>query len=488
MTSSHTRLTISALLLAVAAAGSAQNYFTGPAPPPSPGLLNEWLRKQDVYNSAWDVGAQVRVRYEDRNNFFSGANDFKENTPNPNNSYWLQRVKPRVGYSAEWFSVLVEGRGSYSTGDNRDPNPEADGPMDLHQAYVTLGNHKEFPLSLKVGRQELSYGDERILGAFDWNNLGRVFDAAKLRWQNPYFAADFFTSRVVIPDDNNFNEPNDYDWFSGFYATSKLIPKQTTELYFLSRNTAAGSRTVNGAGLPALLNGPPPRDIYTIGLRVKSLPGEFGNWDYTGEFMGQFGHFNDPALPAGQRSLEHEAFAVFLGGGYTWTKSTLMPRLGVEYNFGSGDDDPTDGEHGTFENLFPTNHKFYGFMDLLSLQNIHNVRLTSSIKPVPRLTLTADYHLFWLADTQDNLYTVAGARRGGIGTTTGTGYGINPGYDSFVGSEVDFIATFALKPWATIQGGYAHFFVGDYVEQSLAAPAVGSTDANWFYVQMNFSF
>ena len=80
-----------------------------------------------------------------------------------------------------------------------------------------VGNHKEFPLSLKVGRQELSYGDERLVGAFDWNNIGRVFDAAKLRWQNPWFGADFFSGRVIIPDDNNFNMPNDYDWFSGVY-------------------------------------------------------------------------------------------------------------------------------------------------------------------------------------------------------------------------------------------------------------------------------
>src|SRR5262249_12014062 len=146
---------------------------------------------------------------------FSGANDFKENTPDPNNSYWLQRVKPRVGYTADWFSFFVEGRGSYTSNDDRDPNPESDGPIDLHQAYVTVGNHKQFPVSLKVGRQELSYGDERLIGAFDWNNIGRVFDAAKVRWQNEWFAADFFTGRVILPDDNHFNQPNDYDWFSG---------------------------------------------------------------------------------------------------------------------------------------------------------------------------------------------------------------------------------------------------------------------------------
>lgn len=484
--------TAAAMVLAVTSAVYAGDYSPTSPVRPSAGLLNDWLRQDNPYMAAWDVGAQIRFRYEVKDNFgiigSPGSMDFRAHGADVDNSYLLYRVRPRVGYTSEWFSAFVEGRESGSTGDDRNPNPESDGPMDLHQAYVTLGNHKEFPLSLKVGRQELSYGDERIIGAFGWNNIGRVFDAAKLRWQNPYFGADFFTSRVVIPDDNNFNMSNDYDWFSGFYAATKLIPKQTTEFYLLSRNTSAQSPSINGANAPALLKGPSARDIYTTGVRIKSTPGELGNWDYTGEFMGQFGHFNDPALPTANQSLEHQAFAIFAGAGYTWTQASYAPRLGLEYNFGSGDSNPTDGKHETFENLFPTNHKFYGYMDFLSLQNIHNVRLTSSIKPLPRLTLTGDYHLFWLADTHDSLYTAAGARRGGLAPTPGNGYGINPNYDSYVGSEADLVASYSISPQAALEIGYGHFFVGKYVKQSLAAPTLGGKDANWVYVQMNFSF
>ena len=63
----------------------------------------------------------------------------------------------------------------------------------MHQAYLVLGNAKQFPISAKVGRQELSYGDERLVGAFDWNNIGRVFDAAKLRYENDTLWVDAFT-------------------------------------------------------------------------------------------------------------------------------------------------------------------------------------------------------------------------------------------------------------------------------------------------------
>ena len=126
----------------------------------------------------------------------------------------MNKIRARAGYTAEWFNVLTELRSSETYSDDRNPSPEEDGPVDLHQAFITIGNHKRFPLSLKVGRQELSYGDERLVGAFAWNNIGRVFDAGKVRWQNSLFAADFFSGRVIIPRDEHFNMSNDYDWFS----------------------------------------------------------------------------------------------------------------------------------------------------------------------------------------------------------------------------------------------------------------------------------
>jgi hypothetical protein len=97
---------------------------------------------------------------------------------------------------------------------------------------------QEFPVSLKVGRQELAYGDERLVGAFAWNNIGRVFDAAKLCWQNSWFGVDFFTSRVVIPEDNQFNVNNDYEWFSGMYLTTTNVPMHLADIYFFSWNAS----------------------------------------------------------------------------------------------------------------------------------------------------------------------------------------------------------------------------------------------------------
>ena len=48
--------------------------------------------------------------------------------------------------------------------------------------------------------------------------------------------------------------------------------------------------------------------------------------------------------------------------------------------------------------------------------------------------------------------------------------------------------TYNFTSYAQVQGGYGHFFVGDYVKDSLSAPGFGSVDANYLYLQTKFTF
>lgn len=497
--------TTSALVLAAINTVCAQ-YAPPPPPTPFQGFINEPLRANDPYLNKWDFGGSARARLEIKEGYgipgVAGSMDFRDHGADVNNEYWIERIRYRAGYTDKWWSALVEGRSSFAQSDERFAytatplpagtvarnglGPESD-TIDLHQAFVTIGNHKEFPVSLKIGRQELSYGEERLVGAFAWNNVGRVFDAAKVRWQNEWFGADFFTSRVVIPEDHRFNVNNDYDWFSGVYANVNKVPKNLLDVYFLSRN--ANGNAIAAEPSPQAPQ-PSARDIYTVGARLKSKPGELGNWDYTLESAYQFGNFQDRRLggDAAPR-LDHSAYMVVAQGGYTFADAWATPRLGLEYSFGSGDDNPTNKTHTTFENLFPTNHKFYGYMDFISLQNIHDVRPVITLKPHPRLSLAFEGHLFWLANTHDNFYNVGGAPRGGTAATPlGNGYGVNSRYSSYVGSEMDVIAGYAITRYAQIEAGYGHFFVGDYVKSSLSAPTHGSTDADYVYAQLTLNF
>jgi len=494
--------TITALTATVVVAFTADAHTVKPtAAAPSAGLLNNYLREQNPSLTNWDFGGSVRARYEVKDGFgipgVPGSIDFRDDGTDVSNDYWTERLRYRVGYKDTWWSALVEGRSSFAQSDERwayfaSPTPagtvnrEGKGPesdtVDLHQAFFTVGNPKEFPVTAKIGRQELTYGDERLVGAFAWNNIGRVFDTAKVRWQNDWFGVDLFTGCVVIPEDNKFNVDNDHDWLSGVYANFLKVPKHLLDLYFFSRN--ADSKAISAGSSPQAPQ-PSARDIYTFGFRLKSKPAELGNWDYSLESAYQFGNLEDRRL-RGTPRLEHDAWMAVATGGYTFKDVWGKPRLGLEYCYGSGDDDPTDGDHGTFENLYPTNHKFYGYMDFVSLQNIHDVRAICTLKPQSKLALNLEGHGFWLADTSDNFYTVGGAPRGGTGPTPGNNYGVNPGYDAFLGIEVDVVASYAITRYAQLEAGYGHFFRGDYIKQSLSV--IGSQDANWLYVQAVFNF
>jgi hypothetical protein len=476
------KLASTAAIISVAGTAVAAEEKSLNAPPPSPasspsaGLLNDYLREENSAFKKWDLGGQFRARLEHKEYFASaGTVDFADHG-NAENTYYLFREKFHVGYTPmPWLTVFGEARDSSAHSDDREPSPDNDA-LDLHQGFLKIGDAKTFPLTLKVGRQELLYGDERLIGNGDFNNVPRSFDAIKLRYETGACWVDAFVSQPVIPRDDRFNTSNEHDIFSGIYAsTKKLLPKNETQLYFLSRNTDVDSPTFVSKPLVGL---PTARDIYTIGGLIKSLPGEFYGWDYDLEAAYQFGRFKSSVTG---KSLDQQAFATRVAGGYSWSKSFGAPRVGLEYNFASGDGDATDGKHETFDNLFPTNHKHYGFMDFVSWQNIHDVRFTSSIKPLSKLTLTGDVHGFWLADTGDSFYTVGGAPR-----KTG-GYGIKSGAGNFVGTEIDLIATYAVKPYAILQGGYGHFFVGDYVKDSLSGTG-GAKDADWLYAQMTFNF
>lgn len=445
----------------------------------SAGLINDWLRGKSEAADPWDVGGSVRLRYDTKDDGGPFANnDFIHRGLENDNDYFTARTRVHLGYTPSgWLNLFAEGRDARAWGDDRPGNPEND-EFDFYQGYFVLGNPKEFPLTLKVGRQEMLYGDERFVGVSDWTATGRSFDAAKLRFENDDFWVDAFVSRVVIVYDDHFNQPNDYDWFSGLYAsTRKLIPWQESQLFFLARNVGEESPNASAPGV----GGPGERDVYTLGTRHKSLPGKLRGWDYSTELAGQFG-----GIVQGGVYRDLRSFMADVTLGYTWEETWSAPRLGVGYTYASGDSDATDGDTETFEPLLGTNHSLYGLMDLFGLRNTHNPSASFSFKPAKGLSVRLLYLMFWLADDRDFLYPESGSGR------NANGYGQNPQFDSYVGSEVDLVVSYQPPRLrgTEFQLGYGHFFVGDYIKQSVhSIPANGSAvDADWFYVQAKFSF
>jgi len=468
-------------------------YVYPPPPPnplawrPYPGLLDTWLREQSPAFNRWTFGAWERFRYESRNYFAANgagplAVDFNAASPAAHNNYSLFRTQIWTGYApTDWLRGYVEAQGSSQNGWAGDPNPQANNPMGFYQYYAVLGNPKEFPVTFQAGRQELSYGEERLVGGFIWDNIGRVFDAAKLRYAQDRFWIDAFAGSLVLPVNRGTDVVNWDEVFWGLYSQARgVIPKTIAEFYFLGDN--ANNNSQNNAG--TVQRGNSPRDLYTFGLHWKSDPAQLRGWYYDVEMAGQMGQFqyprNTPEVINGEK-LDHLAYALHFEAGYHFTNAWAKPRIGLFYNQASGDHDPADDEHTTFVNLYPTNHKFYGFMDFLSWQNMRQVALTTTWFPIGKLRVTLNFYVDWVLTTEDFFYNVGGAAR-----TTG-GYGIRPGNKAHLGQEVDLILNYPVRKWFNVEAGFGHYFTGQYVDESLTNTG-GSHDANWYYVQLIGSF
>jgi hypothetical protein len=514
MTKNHTvRTSFIAAIIAALPAFTYAQY--SPAPPrPYPGLLNDYLRQKDPYMNQWNLGVNVRGRYENKDqsgftaagsNFDFVANPAPATSAGDNyNAYYLTRIMPRVGYTSKWWEAFVEGRSSDAIDDERADGQtnvalkprsltETDTDLNLHQAYLFVGNHKEFPISAKIGRQEFFYGDQRQLGHFRWNNTARVFDAVKLRWQNRFFGVDAFSGSLVQNDDGNFNESHpDTDLFSGLYFNipnlAGFTKHSTVEAYFFNRDVDRDSATEDFAGVPAPFRNPAKQDLNVYGIRLKSKPGALGAWDYTLEGIKQGGdraNTGPAASVAATQSaalLDHDAEALIAQIGYTWTENSMQPRLSFTYSYASGDDNPSDGNSGTFQNLFATTHLHYGYMDLSSLQNLHDFRTALNFKPHERVTIAVEHHYQLLDNTRDAWYNVAGVARGGV-------YSAPPlGISNELGHEVDLVVGWYPKMWLHFEVGLSHYFRGDFIKESISDAEGGSKDSSYVYAQTTLNF
>ncbi len=397
------------------------------------------------------LGIELQTRFEFRDNNF----DFNSAAGTINDDSWLlNRLRLNVKVQpTPWMTFFAEGQDSQEIGSQRPDRPgalgaEGDNTFDLRQAWFELGDVKSFPLTLKAGRQVLLYGDQRLIGPLDWNNISRTFDAAKLRWHGrDGLWVDLFTSSVVVPDRGGFDESNWNSVFSGLYAHIPTLELQDTELYVLHlRDTNLGHA------------------FFTFGTHLKSQPEALGSWDYEAEFAVQTGR-------AGGRDLR--AFASYVEGGYTFDHP-WKPRVGLEYSYGTGDGNPADGDQGAFQNLFPTNHLHYGLIDAFSWSNLHDVALHLSVKPMAKLTTSLEFHVFWLDDTADTW------RRANAATPVRAA---NPAASNYAGSELDLTVAYTVCDSFRVMAGYSHFFAGDYL-----AATGASSDADFLYLMTNLKF
>jgi hypothetical protein len=323
---------------------------------------------------------------------------------------------------------------------------------------IKLANIDNGPVYVRVGRQELLYGSQRLISTLDWVNTRRTFQGVKFFWRNPQWDLDAFWVRPMITEKGNVDNWDTQQNFFGLWATNKPKPGHAIDLYFLSlindRNiTAANLLTGNILGANA--------DTHTLGGR---LVGNVDNFLYEIEGMYQFGR---------RSGLDVSAFAAATGIGYRFPLP-MNPQGWIRYDFASGDSRHTDGRSNTFNQLFPFGHYYMGFLDRVGRQNIHDFNAQFTMHPMPWITFITQYHRFYLANNRDFLYNAAGLAT--LRDVTGQS-------GSHVGDELDFRLNLHVSRHQDVLLGYSKLWSGTFLERQRPG-----TDPDLFYIQYNIRF
>lgn len=402
--------------------------------------------KQMHWGDCWvvDIGGQYRARYHGERNFrgfgLTGVDD----------DFLLHRtrlfVNAKHGDNVRLYAEYLDAESNYENFASRAIEVNRSDLLNLFGDFRLLDGCCG-DLTLRVGRQELLYGNQRLISPLDWANTRRTFEGAKLFWIGEDWNVDAFYTRPMTISPKTFDSP-DYDQeFMGVYTTYKAIKDHTFDFYFLRYNNDRGTNDFK---------------FNTIGSRIAVTADE---WMYEAEGGYQFGENTGGS--------DHAAGFAMGGVGRKWADHSWKPVLWCNYDWASGGN-LLGGRRG-FDHLFPLGHKYMGFMDLFARSNLNTPNVQLTFQPTEKLTVLMWYYYFFLDRIDDTPYNI---------TMTPFAPGVTP-TSRELGHEIDLTMTYALNPRMDVLFGYSHFFDGAYYSTP-GVPFNGNADFYYVHYQWNF--
>jgi len=370
-----------------------------------------------------DFSGQMRWRSE------LDGRDFDNRTVLLESPYLRTRIGLNVTAieNTELFVQFQDSRnlGANSSGLTNDIN------VGTHQAYIKLNKFIRNDLSMQVGRFEAAYGRQRLIGPVGWSNVGRTFDGIRFSCEKENRKLDLFSLKVR--EGSFWLVPTHEDWvFYGLYGT---FMEKKLDLFFLFD----WDQQENGNGTDALRR-------YTTGFYYNRVLEERLNFEMDAAFQG------------GKEEKDKIA-AFMLAGDLAYKLEGALNEVGFGFDITSGDDDPSDDDINSFNNLYYTGHKFRGYMDQFigtTTPGLMDIIFRGKIKANDKFALLIDLHHF---QTMKD-YT-----------------GSNGDDTKNIGQEIDLTGKLPLVEGLSMQGGASVFFASsDYIYE--ADPGL------WFYAMI----
>jgi hypothetical protein len=404
-------------------------------------VLPPWLR----------FGGEYRARFEG----YLGGGFNAENS----DAYWLSRVRLNLTIRPVWwFRIYAEEQDARAIA-KQPGQPPFENVWDIRQGYADFGDADKSLFALRVGRQEINFGDQRLVGSSNWTNTARTFDAVRgignFTLPRAAIRLDLFAASVVNVVNDTWDHHQQGNNFHGAHAEiTKLLRGASIEPYVYWK-LQRGLK--NEAGVVSKL------DEKVFGVRwVGKLPAGF---DYQLEMVRETGSLGSDNI---------QAWAGHWVVGRTAASVRMTPRVWAEYNFATGDANAKDGTRGTFDQLYPTAHDKYGLADQVGWKNLRDVRAGVELRPAKRWIAVLEYNDWHLASAFDALYNTSSTvvARSATGTA-----------GTHVGQELDVTGSWAVSSWFQVGAGLGHLFPGSFLKKT--TPGNGYT---FPYVMFTYSF
>lgn len=326
-------------------------------------------------------GGEVRYQY------FHFKNEDWGEAPADKDGYILTRYLAHVDFHAgKYFRSFVQLQSSLANGKSTMPSGVDENQLDLHQAFaeVALPVSNKQKLILRVGRQELSYGSQRLVAVRDGPNNRQSFDAVKGMYIiNNHIKADAFFSHYVLSKRNIFDDGfNKNTRFWGSYLVINKIPfLQNMDVYYLGLSKATANFD-DGKG---------KERRHSVGARVWKRT---GNWQYDFEGLYQWGKF---------ATKDITAWTISSNSSYSFLALKYQPQIGLKTELISGDKNYDDDKLNAFNPLFPRG-AYFGLAALIGPSNLADVHPSVAFHLSKKLELGFDYDAFWRFSANDGIY------------------------------------------------------------------------------------
>lgn len=369
-------------------------------------------------------------------------------------AFWTeQRSRIKLDYVSEKYRTAMVLQDIRTWGSVSQLN-KSDGFSSVHEAWVEVLFNQN--LSLKVGRQEVSYDDQRIFGNVGWAQQARSHDLGIFRYKDSTVTLDVglaFNQNSTMRSTTIFTVANNYKTFQYLWLHKQISKPISASILLLNNGLQSSNTDTSGA---VEYN---TRYSQTIGAYLTYKKNKF---KLNVSFYNQIG--KDVS------NTDLEAYNLRGEIAYQPIKKITL-ATGYELISGTSQIDVDNNTNNSFTPLYGTNHKFNGFMDYFFVGNHFNTvgvqdaffKLKYKQK---KLTTGVDVHLFSAAadilDIQNLINT-----------------GESKAMNSFLGTELDFTFKYQYTKEIAFQAGYSQLFA------TISMEAIKSGDrgeiSNWAY-------